>query len=105
MNAARHSLGGGGGSGIGRLAPILFDAKSLFGVSQLVGDDQRSKQQQPRLANLPDAADELGDFGFNILTQSPDTRLLPVLAGDCERAAVDRQAYLSHVSYRAATHG
>ena len=44
MKAARNGIGGSLGLGVGGLAPTVREAKSLFGVGQLVGDDQGGQQ-------------------------------------------------------------
>ncbi|MGA8402668.1 MAG: cobalamin B12-binding domain-containing protein, partial [Stellaceae bacterium] len=95
---AAGGIDGFGGLGFGRAdaAPLLLER--LVGVGQFVGDDEGSEQQQASVADLPDALGEFADTGIDILGETADARLLPVVAGDLVRAAVDRHPDLAHLS-------
>ena len=70
----------------------------LVRVRQLVGDDQRRQQDQPRLADLADGFRELADLRVDILGETADARFLPVGAGERELAAVHLDDDLAHLS-------
>jgi hypothetical protein len=80
----------------GSLGAGSFSLKGLIGLRQLVGDGEGGKQQQPRLSDLTDFPDKLGHLPVDILRETADSGLLPVIAEDRERAAVHRHRDLAY---------
>jgi hypothetical protein len=90
MDSIRRRFGYGRGLSLAGASPAALLPQRLVCVRQLIGDDEGGEQKQPRFADLADTADELGDFGVDILTKAPYASFLPIVAGDRKRAAVHR---------------
>ena len=80
----------------GSLGSGSFSLKGLFGVRELVGDDEGGEQQQPGFPYLTDAPDKFRHLPIDVLRETADSGLLPVIAEDRERAAVHRHRDLAY---------
>jgi hypothetical protein len=75
-----------------RLEPLEF----LPHLGQLVGERERGHDREPGIADLAEAPAQPRDAGVEVLGEAHEMRLLAVLAGHAELAAVDGDVDLRH---------